>query len=449
MQLLNRFVQQQDNEADSTFINDSAISRTIIITTIVVILICTVYIAYTTLSLNGIELPYLVFLLLFVIGLPVFLTYGVYSIYAHFYISDADEISTAYRAQRQQHVSLRHYTLEMSILVLMMVVIATGFIWRDSEGSHHWGERLDASHAFVMGRGSLPLYISSGSLRQTNDEGQTRTIPNEEGYFIPTGMFWMAYIGASIVIMNTIFQRFVVRHLVPRTYFNAALRFFTSMVAAALIFLAVSAWPGITEAQMSDLTMSPEPGALLLLLAFFAGMFPQTIIQWIVYRVRNVLRLRHDNEIAITEIIGISDEMAVFLHDEGIWSLVDLARRDPDRLAARIHIDNDVVREWQCQAQLLLELGSPELIDKFHKLGINDFDDLAALSLPDDQTLTVDDFNPTETDKISIVTLRVLAAKAAAIRGERDGNPLLPATPDLPPTPDPAPVVDPVPDSVG
>ena len=67
--------------------------------------------------------------------------------------------------------------------------------------------------------------------------------------------------------------------------------------------------------------------------------------------------------------------MATFLYEEGVWSLTDLAARDPASLAENIHVDENLVRNWNKQAKLLIQLGDRKTIEQFRRLGFNDWDD--------------------------------------------------------------------------
>lgn len=184
-------------------------------------------------------------------------------------------------------------------------------------------------------------------------------------------------IGVWISMLGSIMRRYTIEHLVARTYLHGAMKILYAMIASALFFLAVLAWPEtLGQAEIDPVAKRH----LLVLFAFFAGMFPSTIIQWIERKLRVQLNLGGVMQFQLTEIQGLDPDLATFLYEEGVWSINDLASRNPDELAESIHLDRDLIMDWQKQARLIKELGDKNLVERFRRLGINDWDDLAVLS---------------------------------------------------------------------
>jgi len=162
---------------------------------------------------------------------------------------------------------------------------------------------------------------------------------------------------------------------------------------------------------------------LLMLFAFLAGLFPVTITRWITGWLRSFLELDGRQSLPLTEINGIDPETATYLNDEGIWTIVELEAGEPAVLAARLHLDPELVTYWQSQASLLVELGDADTVKHFRRLGINEWSDLAILDQITVDDLTIHDLLQAPKAKgISPVLIQVLKAKARNMQEEK-GSP--------------------------
>jgi hypothetical protein len=323
----------------------------------------------------------------------------------------------------------------MAFLITAMVIVSTGLVYRDSGASCYFAhvrkangcnfypsfskENVNISAndeepqwklnlctnkvkqqwkirpSLVLGKGSMALYFSVGEV--------------SEAVRFPTAIFWWAYLGALISTLGLVMRRFIIGHLVPRSYLDSALRFIYAITASAALYLAFQAWPEVLTISNSNLF---DKRHLLMLFSFFAGMYPRTILNWIIRELRQILDLRGRKPLPLTEIQGIDLEMATFLYEEGVWSLTDLATRDPASLAENIHVDEKLVSNWNKQAKLFIQLGDRKTIDQFRRLGFNDWDDLAVLS-DTDVILNLDDFIklPDASNEMSPVIVKVLKQK--------------------------------------
>ena len=389
-------------------------SKIIVAVIVLLLLIVSVYIGWTTSCKNEMEWPFILLLLAVVVGLPLLLTIGIFSVYRKSYI--------ARNPSSAQHVDWNNYTLQMAFLITVMVIITTGIIYQDSNSSCYFAAVRKANGcrfypsisngeinlcdndlkpswnmrpSLAMGRGSMALFFSIGA-----DSVAVR---------FPTAMFWWAYLGAFISTVGLVMRRFVIGHLVPRSYLDSALRFIYAIIATAAFYIAFQVWPELFTQSNSDLINKKY---LLMLFALFAGMFPKTIIDWITRRLRKYLDMGGQISLPLSEVQGIDSEMTTFLYEEGIWSLTDIATRDPALLAESIHVDDKLVSNWNKQAKLLIELGDRKTIEYFRKLGINDWDDLAVLS-DTDVVIGLDDLIklPDESNEISPVLIKVLKQK--------------------------------------
>lgn len=352
----------------------------------------TVYVIWTAREINAMGWPFIFFLILFAIGLPIFLTFGVFSVYRHSYVNQYPD--------RLHQVEWNRYIIQMLTLITVLSVIVAALVWRDSEASRYFAEHPSPGQnikpSLVLGRGSIPLYFSIGR--------------ESKPVFFPTAMFWWAYIGSITSIIQMILRRFSIGHLVAKSYLNSALRVILSMIATALIFVAAQVWPESFSQNESNLL---DNWHMLMLVAFFAGVFPDSIIRWVTTRIRKWLKLGGSEFLPLTEIQGIDPELVTFLNDEGIWSVVDLATCDQEALAANIHMDRETIEIWQKQARLLAELGDKETVEHFRKLGINDWCDLTILEDISIEKIKLDDLlnAPSDSSKVSPVLIRVLKKK--------------------------------------
>lgn len=309
---------------------------------------------------NQMDWLYISLLNLAILGVPLFLTAGIFSAYQKSYLN-------RYPKQKK-HVDWGNYVLPMSLFVGISVILMIGLLRYDAQGSVYFAEEETTSvrnvlPSLVLGRASIPLYFAVGG--------------NYASIRFPTAIFWAALIGVWISMLGSIMRRYTIEHLVARTYLHGAMKILYAMIASALFFLAVLAWPEtLGQAEIDPVAKRH----LLVLFAFFAGMFPSTIIQWIERKLRVQLNLGGVMQFQLTEIQGLDPDLATFLYEEGVWSINDLASRNPDELAESIHLDRDLIMDWQKQARLIKELGDKNLVERFRRLGINDWDDLAVLS---------------------------------------------------------------------
>lgn len=321
---------------------------------LVLLVTVSIYVAQTAITANRMGAPFIFFLLLFAIGIPLFITFGVFSIYRHNYIQEHPE--------RADQVAWNKYLVHMVTLIGVMALTAALLIWRDSAASEYFAQKSGILPSLVLGRGSLPLYFSSGK--------------PYKAIFYPTTMFWWAYLGAITNITQIILRRYSTGHLVAKSYLFSALRVIISMFAAALIFAAFHAWPYSFGSMEDNLV---ENWHILSILAFFAGVFPNSVIYWVNLQTRKILKIGGRDNLPLTEIQGIDAALVHILNDEGIWTVTDLAYRSAKSLAADIQIDTETVRNWQNQAKLLAQLKNKRTIKHFGSLGIHSWDDLIIL----------------------------------------------------------------------
>ena len=349
---------------------------------------------------NKMDVLYIAILDAAILGLPLFMTAGIFSAYRAAYLLQHKD--------RAEHVAWSNYMAQMALFILVVTIVEIFLLRYDSKASVYFAAKETASTSksvlpsLVLGRSSIPLYFAVGG--------------NYESVRIPTAMFWVAMLGAFVSILGTIMRRFVIEHLVARTYLHSTTQILYAMIASAIFFIAAQAWPEVLGQENSDPIARRN---LLLLFAFFSGMFPYAIFHWVTRQLREKLNLGGKASLSLVEIQGIEPEIESFLYEEGIWSINDLASRKPRLLAKNIHLSEGLVTHWRDQARLITELGERELVERFRKLGINDWNNLEVLSGVD-TNIELDHLTkaPGEPNEISPVLISVLKLKYEASKAK-------------------------------
>lgn len=223
---------------------------------------------------------------------------------------------------------------------------------------------------------------------------------------IPTTIFYFGYLGFMIHFLEMTRRRYVSRNLVPHFYMTSAFQFLYVTILIPVFFVAFTGTLDATSAFFADeptptvSTDTAETGTVdaenadsailaqyvppdirnLLVLSFVIGMFPLQSLSPIVERIRERLGLATYKEISIRMIHGIDNTIESLLQEENIDSVQILAMTDVHEIHQRTAIPEKVIIEWQKQAKLYHILSDEELIHRFARIGINDFDDLEILA---------------------------------------------------------------------
>ena len=154
----------------------------------------------------------------------------------------------------------------------------------------------------------------------------------------------MAFLGSYFFALQFILRSFIRGDLRPKSY---------STIAARVV-------AGVTVAYVVGVVASAQKNETLLVVAFFAGYVPDTVL-------RRVANLANDfvpalgrdldaNELDLKEISGMDIYAKTKLFSEGITNVETLAHTDPIDLLARTRFPAAELIDWIDQAILLIHL---------------------------------------------------------------------------------------------
>ncbi len=164
-------------------------------------------------------------------------------------------------------------------------------------------------------------------------------------------VYGMAFLGAYLWGLRTIFRRYAMNDLVPSTFYGLALRMiFASMVA----LLTYHAMDPLTNSGSELLSSNLMPAA-----AFLIGMFPQRAIRWLTHRI-NFLNYDKNSSartmpLEVIEGIDAFDKMR--LEELGIDNCYDLAASDFIPLLFKTPYCARQLIDWLLQAKLCIRFG--------------------------------------------------------------------------------------------
>ena len=182
---------------------------------------------------------------------------------------------------------------------------------------------------------------------------------------IPGTLFYIAMFGYLTHFLEMTRRRYVSRNLVPRFYLISSFRFLQVLITAVIVFFAMQ--PVITDPYM------------MMVIAFVVGMFPLQLLTPVVDGARSRLGIATQSKLPITLINGIDNTLESLLQEENIDSIQVLATMNIREINRRTAIPKDTLENWKRQAKLFYLLGTEDLIYRFIRMGINDFDDLIVL----------------------------------------------------------------------
>jgi hypothetical protein len=149
-----------------------------------------------------------------------------------------------------------------------------------------------------LGFATRPSLILGGSMLKTADCGAQSSC-----FFYQSGallVYGLGFMGAYIWGLQGILRRYALNDLLPMTFYKFGLRMITASILSLLLYHAVGGFEreftarADTEGQSQVLPMTGN--GLLMIAAFFIGMFPQRGIKWLSSRVSFLLVEKHPSE---------------------------------------------------------------------------------------------------------------------------------------------------------
>jgi hypothetical protein len=310
---------------------------------------------------NELEGTFISLIWVAIVILPLVTTVGVFITYRGTYMTRPSGSTTgALRHQRSQEeqqwervinkaLDWNRFLMPLAILNMFITLVGGFFLYADIaiSGDIHFG-------AYTM---SLVF--------ATNIEDMTLTALNTIG--VPSSIFYLGLLGFFVQFLEMTRRRYVSRNLVPRFYLTSAFRLVHVCVTVVVIYLFLTILFGNPSRE------------LVLVSAFVVGMFPLQLLAPVVDFVRQRMGVSAPRELSLMLIDGIDNTLESLLQEENIDSVQMLATTEAEEIHKRTAIPVRTLQSWQRQARLFHALGTEDLIHRFARIGINDFDDLGVL----------------------------------------------------------------------
>lgn len=261
---------------------------------------------------------------------------------------------------------------------------------------------------------------------------------------MPSAVVYWGFFGALIYIFQEMIIRFVSRDISTRFYFLSIVRILLADSAAILIFSVIQA-----TYPLYDFTdgISPRNARIvywLVPVCFSAGLFPVKTIRYVMRSTNRWLATlellgevkRENRSLPLSWVDGINDRVENRLHEEGIYTVQNLAMAELAVLIEKTPFGLKSLIDWQDQAMLLTCVGKENVepgkgnaatvLSALHRNGLLRFSDLYFLAGDHFDTQTVERI---ASEIGSPGLLRMLMLRGEMIRNEveKDGECLIQA----------------------
>ena len=173
-----------------------------------------------------------------------------------------------------------------------------------------------------------------------------------------------ALLGAYFYSLNMTIRGYMRGDLQPKTYSQVSGRILKVLVLSALIWVVAENWALLKDQEY-----------IALMLAFFAGIVPNTILTWLYERLRRVTELNKDEIVVaqpLTRLQGVDIYDRARLEQEGVTNVQALVQGELVDLMLQTRIPTGRLVDWLDQAILLLYaedgVGNPNTGAKTHDL---------------------------------------------------------------------------------
>ena len=177
------------------------------------------------------------------------------------------------------------------------------------------------------------------------------------------------FLGAYIFSLNSVLRAYLRSDLRPKTYSGISVRLIVVLVLSNLIALTF-----------------PADGVARLLAAFATGMFPESILRWLVARSDSLGLGKEAGSLSARASLTVLEEIDAYdrarLQDEGVHNVEALAHHDLVDLLLQTRIPASRIIDWVDQAVLYLrarpedEGTGPGLLQRLRDFGIRNATDL-------------------------------------------------------------------------
>lgn len=176
-----------------------------------------------------------------------------------------------------------------------------------------------------------------------------KSSPDTDYYMLQTfDAMCYAYLGWYVWTVATIFSRVTTMELVPATYYSLLTR------------LTVAVFTAVVFRHLQIMLLPSSTKFLAEAVGFGAGLFPDTLFQWMTRQLRRFLLgdTGLTNEYSLDLVQGISPYRKLRLHEIGLDNCMNLAAANPLNLYLASNLSLIEVIDWIAQAQLLMRVGT-------------------------------------------------------------------------------------------
>lgn len=230
-----------------------------------------------------------------------------------------------------------------------------------------------------LGLATTPSLILGGSLLKSPDCVETsECFAYQQGALL---IYGLGFMGAYIWGLQGILRRYSLNDLLPMVFYKFGLRMITASIISLLLYHAVGGFEGGFVSRIRPDGQGQEilpltSNGLLMIAAFFIGMFPQRGIKWLSSRVSFFLVEKHPSvrELPLEMIEGVSAHDKQRLEELGIDTCYDLATADFIPLILKSPYGSRELIDWLLQAKLCVRFG--DAVSELREFGIRTITDL-------------------------------------------------------------------------
>lgn len=275
------------------------------------------------------------------------------------------KIFSEYREMHSYDISPFHFGFSV-VFAMMFSVIGLSVLFLSAE----------------LGLAAKPNLILGGSLMgSTSCDVPSPCYAYQQGALL---IYGLGFMGAYIWGLQGIFRRYSLNDLLPITFYKFGLRMITASVMSLLVYHAVGGFEGgfATRIKLDDIGSEVLPltsNGLLMLAAFFIGMFPQRGIKWLSSHVSFLSIEKHPavRSLPLEMIEGITAHDKQRLEELGIDTCYDLSAADFIPLVLKSPYGSRELIDWLLQAKLCVRFG--ESVIELREHGIRIITDLKGL----------------------------------------------------------------------
>lgn len=229
-----------------------------------------------------------------------------------------------------------------------------------------------------------PVIENNQTITQiTHANKQSIFIYQQQALFV----FDMAFLGAYLWGLQYFSRRYFMNDLIPGAFYQFAIRMIFSAMIALLIYHSVDLLATVETTPDPD-KKTPDSSifALLPVIAFFIGMFPQKGVKWLGSKLSFFMGgTVHPSikELPLSMIEGLGEYHIYRLEEVGIDNCYNLAYSDFITLLLKTPYDSREIIDWILQAKLCVRFG-----DDISILRTKGFRTVLDLSSLDEATIT-------------------------------------------------------------